>query len=533
MALLHVGWENELREQFSLLSATSVEVDNKCETEITHLGSTTDTFLLHLCDEVLMLILQELDPVSLLRIGTTCRLLFRVSSCNSLWRKHYQASFGVPFPTATCLMSAKKAYCLLVMWRAVFKSLHCNRSLQEKLFGEIPNPPHKYWIQWLVLEESVPLPSVTLPCVDIESLWGVGQDVLESKFKEKSDEGDIMSFEWKELYDMAVEHHGSRALVFQHVLNQQNTNDHTELESMHRQYTQCRFQWLFSYWLFRQPTPLDRQLRSIFLQWRSYRKSKVASWGDTLCDVHYLASLHSITSDFWRGRLARGDETVGIQTVDNYFSMCKSLLAWILGRDWGTLKRKKVYEDTLEGVYLLLRAEMREKLVEHERFWHVAKLQMSRVCTLEETAANYVNWKMIEMLPYYKLYLVTGNPIYLDQVRGFLRRKRLIHNWLYQEETTWARQLLPDELFSLLEFDTKLSQDSLHGDTAPAQLGRLIWLYLHSGHQLYLEAVKGMVLECAHATLAFYQAQAQARPPAHHPPAPHGGEEAWPEARRF
>lgn len=32
----------------------------------------------------------------------------------------------------------------------------------------------------------------------------------------------------------------------------------------------------------------------------------------------------------------------GIQTVENYFSMCKSLVAWILGRDWGRLKRKKV-----------------------------------------------------------------------------------------------------------------------------------------------------------------------------------------------
>ncbi|XP_063078362.1 uncharacterized protein si:dkeyp-114g9.1 [Engraulis encrasicolus] len=540
MALTDSSWEAELMEQFALLSATSVEVENKCETDVTQLDSAPDTLLLHLCDEVLMLILQELDPVSLLRAGSTCRLLFRLGSCNSLWKKHYQASFEIQFPTATCLLSAKKAYSLLVMWRALFKSLHCNRSLQEKLFGEIPNPPQKYWIQWLVLEETVPLPSVTLPCVDIESLWGVSQEVLEFKFKEKSEEGDNMSFEWKELYDMAVEHHGSLKLVFQHVLNQQSTNDHTELESMHRQYSQCRFQWLLTYWLFRQPTPLDRQLRSIFLQWRSYRKSKVAAWGHTLCDTHYLASLHSITSDFWRGKLARGDETVGIQTVDNYFSMCKSLLAWILGRDWGTLKRKKVYEDTLEGVYLALRAEMWEGLVEHERFWQVAKLQMSRVCTLEETAANYVNWKMIEMLPYYKLYLATGNSIYLEQVKGYLRRKRLIHNWLYQEETTWARQLLPDQLFSLLEFDTKLTQDCLHGDTVPAQLGRLLWLYLHSGHQLYLEAVKGMVLECAHATLGFFTHQAQSRAHAQarllasgHHSAPHGGDQPWPEAGRF
>lgn len=61
-----------------------------------------------------------------------------------------------------------------------------------------------------------------------------------------------------------------------------------------------------------------------------------------------------------------------------------------------------MYEDTLEGVYLLLRREMQETLVEHERFWQVAKVQMTRVCTLEETAVNYVNWKMIATLPYYK-----------------------------------------------------------------------------------------------------------------------------------
>lgn len=91
MALLDGSWENELQEQFSLLSAASLEVENKCETDITHLcNSTTDTYLLHLCDEVLILILRELDPVSLLRIGCTCRSLFRVSSCNSLWTKHFQ-----------------------------------------------------------------------------------------------------------------------------------------------------------------------------------------------------------------------------------------------------------------------------------------------------------------------------------------------------------------------------------------------------------------------------------------------------------
>lgn len=67
------------------------------------------------------------------------------------------------------------------------------------------------------------------------------------------------------------------------------------------------------------------------------------------------------------------------------------------------------------------------------------------------------------------------------------------------------------------------SADSLHGDSTSAQLSRLIWLYLHSGHQLYLEAVKGMVLECAHANLGFYQYQTEAHDHAQEHCAPHGG----------
>ncbi len=88
-------------------------------------------------------------------------------------------------------------------------------------------------------------------------------------------------------------------------------SEHKQLESMYRQYVQCRFQWLFTYWLFRQPAPYDKQLRSIFLQWKKHRKRKVTTWGETLCDVRYLASLHPITKDYWRGRLARGDESIG------------------------------------------------------------------------------------------------------------------------------------------------------------------------------------------------------------------------------
>uniref|UniRef100_A0A672Q3F6 Uncharacterized LOC107603058 n=1 Tax=Sinocyclocheilus grahami TaxID=75366 RepID=A0A672Q3F6_SINGR len=391
MADLGATWERELLEQFSCLTAATDEEPHLNTADITSESSDNTTGLLHLSDEVLLVILRNLDPVSLLRLGSTCSLLFRVCSCNSLWTTHFQL---------------------------------CEQK----------------WLKYRERCES---------CTSLIAILRLVQDKA---------------------------HH---------------SRQHTELESMYHQYVQCRFQWLFMYWLFRQPAPYNKQLRSIFLQWRKHSKRKVATWGETLCDVRYLASLHPITKDYWRGRLARGDER--IQTVGNYFSMCKSLVAWILGRDWGRLKRRKVYEDTLEGVYLLLRREMQETLIEHERFWQVAKVQMTCVCTLEETAANYVNWKMIESLPYYKLYLVSGNSVYLDHVQGFLRRKRLIWDWIYLEENGWARQLLPESLYTLLD---------LHGDCVTAQLSRLMWLYLNSGQELFLQALKGMVLQCAQARLS-------------------------------
>lgn len=46
-----------------------------------------------------------------------------------------------------------------------------------------------------------------------------------------------------------------------------------------------------------------------------------------------------------------------------------------------------------------------------------------------------------------------------------------------------------------------LQTGSLHGASASALLSRLIWLYLHSGEQLYMEAVKQTVLQSVHARL--------------------------------
>ncbi|XP_051780634.1 uncharacterized protein si:dkeyp-114g9.1 [Erpetoichthys calabaricus] len=476
-----------------------------CRDEANTVGEpsqTSNTGLFHLSEEVLVFILRFLDPFSLLRAGSTCKRLFRICSCSSIWTRHCQALFGVSFRTSP--VSPKDAFRLLFMWRKLYQMLPCNRHFQKKLLAEFPPP--RYWIQWLVLEERVPLPPVKLPDFEIEYIWGVKKECFDETHKEDSETctGYIFKYDWKELYHLTLLHHGSFGNLLLHVLNRQNGNDHRELEEMFELYQQFRFQWLFSYWLFRQPKPFDKQLRTIYLQWKKYSKRKVSWWGTALCDVEYLVSLHQITSDYWKGKLAKGDENLGIQTLENYFSMCKSLVAWILGRDWGRLKRRKVYHDTLEGVYRVLKTEMRTSLIDHDHFWQVAKVQMARVCKLEETAVNYVNWKMIDSGPYYRLYLVSGNSIYLEHIKGFLRRKRLISDWFLQDENLWVRHLLSEELCQLLEFDTKILEGSLHGDTLSAHLSRIIWLYLHSGQELYMDAVKGFVLECAGARLKFY-----------------------------
>lgn len=89
MALREDSSEDELQGQFSLLSATSFEVTD--ESEDTH--GRSETGILDLSDEVFILILRRLDPTSLLRVGSTCRTLFRVCSCNSLWTKHFQVMY--------------------------------------------------------------------------------------------------------------------------------------------------------------------------------------------------------------------------------------------------------------------------------------------------------------------------------------------------------------------------------------------------------------------------------------------------------
>ncbi|XP_029452292.1 uncharacterized protein LOC115088294 isoform X2 [Rhinatrema bivittatum] len=440
--------------------------------------------LLQLSDEVLLLVLRLLDPVSLGRAGGACRALHRISSTGSLWRAHCRAFFGLDIKTSCANCTAKDAFRLLYMWKMLYKTLPYNRPLQDLFFSGAPLC--KYWMQWLVLEKMVPLPPIQLPDYVIEDIWGIRKNALEEKHKvpEESSVASVYLYNWKDLYHMTVRCHGSYSNVQGYVLSKMSMECHEELVCLYSEYSRFRFQWLFSYWLFGLSKSCARQLQRIFLWWKRFNKRKVSFWGTSACDIQYLASLHRITEEYWHGRLASGDEN----------------LAWILGRDWGRLKQRKVYEDTLEGVFRLLKEELQVLVVDHDKFWQVAKVQMARVCKLHESAGSYVNWKLIDVLPCYRLYMESGDPAHLEQVKAFLSRKKMIQIWILQEENAWMRHLLPEDLFHLLEFDTKIYEEKLHGDTMAAHLSRIIWIYLHSGQQLYMEAMKGFVAECAYAS---------------------------------
>ncbi|KAM8952960.1 uncharacterized protein RCH25_043716 [Pelodytes ibericus] len=466
---------------------------------------TSETYrgILDLSDEVLLLLLDFLDPYSLIRVGATCTTLYRISNTDSLWDKHCKITLGYDIRIAQANYTQKEAFKLLYIWTKLYKTLPYNRPLQDLLFSGIP--PKRYWIQWLVLEEIVPLPPIQLTECDIKEIWGITDALLDEKNKVTDGSLEeakqiIFKYEWRELFNIASEYHGTYSKMQTHVLQKMTSESHEELEWLFGLYARYRFQWLFSYWLFGLSKSCARQLQRIYLWWKTFDKRKIFGWGSTHCDVEYLASLHYITQDYWNGKLANGDENLGIQTIENYFSMCKSLLAWILGRSWGRFKQKKVYKDSLEGVYRMLKSDMRGSMITHEKFWEAAKLQMLRVCRLEKIAGNYVNWKLIDTLPSYRLHLATGDAFYLEQIKGLLFRKHLINDWLKQDENMWVRNLLPDGLYHLLEYETKICEDGLYGDTVLAQLSRLIWLYLHSGQQLYMDAMKGFVYECAYAS---------------------------------
>ncbi|XP_072266309.1 uncharacterized protein [Pyxicephalus adspersus] len=413
--------------------------------------------LVDMSDELLLHILNFLDAFTLLRAGVVCRTLYRISSTDSLWAKHCQATFGCGFRTGCGDCTPKEAFKLLYIWRTLYGTLPYNRPLQDIFFSGFPLK--RYWAQLLTLEEMIPLPPIELPDHEIVDIWGIPQDLLDEKHK-----GD------------------------------------DELEWLYNQYNKMRFQWLFSYWLFGLSRSGAKQLQRIYLWWQRFDKRKVWQWGSANCDVKYFASLHGVTNDFWNGKLANGDENIGIQTVENYFSMCRSLLAWILGRKWGRFKQKKVYRDTLEGVYRVLKSEMQVAYIGHEHFWVTAKVQMHRVCNLEQHAGNYVNWKIIDALPCYRLFMATGENFYLQQIKNFLLRKQIVNNWIHHRDNLWVSSVLPESLFNLLEYDTKIYEDKLHGDSVGAHLSRLVWLFLHSGQQIFMDAMKGFVYQCAYAS---------------------------------
>ena len=54
--------------------------------------------------------------------------------------------------------------------------------------------------------------------------------------------------------------------------------------------------------------------------------------------------------------------------------------------------------------------------------------------------------------------MVSGNVVYLGHLQNFLQRKRLVHSWINLEDNAWVRNLLPEDLFTVLEYHSKISQ---------------------------------------------------------------------------
>lgn len=57
--------------------------------------------------------------------------------------------------------------------------------------------------------------------------------------------------------------------------------------------------------------------------------------------------------------------------------------------------------------------------------------------------------------------MATGEIFYLEQIKGFLFRKQLVNNWILQKENIWLTSLLPETLFHLLEYDTKIYEGNI------------------------------------------------------------------------
>lgn len=89
MAFHDTTLESELLEHFTCLSVCADE--SLIKNELHDLDRNPG--LLYLSDEVLIAILSHLEPVCLLRLGSTCCRLFRVCSCDLLWTRHFRVKF--------------------------------------------------------------------------------------------------------------------------------------------------------------------------------------------------------------------------------------------------------------------------------------------------------------------------------------------------------------------------------------------------------------------------------------------------------
>lgn len=449
-----------------------------------------------LSPEVLEAILEFLDPVSLLRVATTCRALYQVCSSQRLWNRHCKSHFSVSMPSFP--PPARCAYRALHMWSRIHAMLRFNPRLRGNVERAIVSRRHPsigtpYWLGWVAFQGpgSAALPKkVLVTGRDMMRLWGITPADLAEPLLVPG-YADWYRVACTELHAAAILRHGDAASLMRHVLSVHiNSAVHRPLEAAYSLYRQQRFQWLMGELLHETASSSRIGGSSLYVLtcWRGDGTGPPpGSERPKVCDggVSRVADMHQVTRDYLQGRLAMADEEAGIATVRHYVSTCRSLQAWLASRDWTQFKRRKVYTHTLVGAVRALQPQLTAGPVSRNAIWDSVKVALGRVLKLQRVAHSQTRWALIHPTPYYELYMRTGHVEYLVWLRDFLTRKWHVSQWLCHSEHAWLREALSPAANQLLAFRTEISSGDLHGDGPLSSLKRCLWLYLHTGHHSF------------------------------------------------
>ncbi|XP_078733392.1 uncharacterized protein LOC144947886 [Lampetra fluviatilis] len=460
-----------------------------------------------LSPEVLEAIFEFLDPVSLLRVATTCRALYQVCSSQHLWNRHCKNHFSVSIPSFP--PPARCVYRALHMWTRIHAMLRFNPRLRDNMDRAIVSPSHPsirtpYWLGWVAFQGpgSAALPKkVLVTGRDMMRLWGITTADLAEPLVAPG-YTDWYRVACTELHAAAILRHGDAASLMRRVLRVHlNTAVHRPLEAAYSLYRQQRFQWLLGELLHETVSSSRIGGSSLYVLtcWRGDGTGlPPGSERPKMCDggVSRVADMHQVTRDYLQGRLAMADEEAGIATVRYYVSTCRSLQAWLTRRDWTQFKRRKVYMHTLVGAVRAMQPQLTAGPVSRNAIWDSVKVTLGRVLKLQRVAHSQTSWALIHPTPYYELYLRTGRVEYLVWLRDFLTRKWCLSQWLCDSEHAWLREALSPAANQLLAFNTEISSGDLHGDCPLSSLKRCLWLYLHTGHHsFYVQLTSALLCE--------------------------------------